>query len=290
MDYIAERYMTAPGEFHAENENEFQKAASFYRTTYILRAAIALGRFDIASPAALAHLYRYQHRSGGFCWSLGPAKRRFINPVHTCMGGWLCLYTARLDKAVRAGDFLVRLIDDQPRWPERFYFMTDSRTGRCVTEFEPGTGIRHFTDRKRARQWFLVTGAMMGFFADLYRTTGDETYLDAASKLFEYELGMNPRSFHWPSKCKVGWGAALLYSVTDKNTHRDMAMKVADVTFLEAQRRDGSWNELAFPLSDDMRGTVLSKCEITAEFTFEICEMVKSLAGAGHGQSENQSL
>ena len=59
-------------------------------------------------------------------------------------------------------------------------------------------------------------------------------------------------------------------------------MKVGDVTFLEAQHKDGSWDELLFPLNDDMSGIVLSNYELTAEFTFELCEIIKSLTGDVH--------
>jgi len=283
MDCIVAKYVTAPGEFHAEGETDFDRAAAFYRATYIVRAALCLGRFDVASPAALSHLYRYQHRSGGFCASLERSGRRLINPVHTCMGGWLCLYTARLDRAVRAGDFLVRLVQGQPQLPDRFYFHTHARTGRCVTEFEEGAGVRHYSDRKLAKQWFFVTGAIMGFLSDLYRATGRSTYLQTARQLFDYEQGMNPRGFRWPSKCKVGWGAALLYSVTSDPAHRAMAMKVADVTFLDAQHKDGSWDELTLLQQDDGTGVTLSSFETTAEFTFELCEIIKAISGDGHG-------
>ena len=75
----------------------------------------------------------------------------------------------------------------------------------------------------------------------------------------------------------VGWGAALLYSVTRDGAHRRMAEKVADVTFLKSQHTDGSWEKLEFPVFDDGRGRTLSNVEITAEFTFELCEIAKAL-------------
>ena len=278
MDHITARYMPEPGVFRAAGESKLDQDGVFYRTCYILRAALCLGRFDVASPAALSHLYRYQHRSGGFCGGLRPAARRRINPLDTCMGGWLCLYTARLDRAIRAGDFLVRLIRNQPRMPERLYFHTDSRTGRCVTAFDPGTDVCYYSDRKKDKQWFFVTGAIMGFLADLFRATGNRSYLRTATKLFAYEKGMHPRSFEWPCKCKVGWGAALLYSVTGDAMHRTMATKVADVTLLGPQCRNGGWKTLWFPLSDDGEGFDVSAMELTAEFTFELCEIAKALS------------
>ena len=106
----------------------------------------------------------------------------------------------------------------------------------------------------------------------------NRSYLRAATKLFAYEKGMHPRSFEWSCKCKVGWGAALLYSVTADAAHRSMATKVADITLLKPQCGNGSWKSLWFPLSDDGDGFDVSAMEVTAEFTFELCEIAKALA------------
>ena len=278
MDFIAETWMTQPGEFHVENETPFDKATAFYRNTYILRAALCLGRFDIASPAAMDRLFRYQHRSGGFCMSLKPSERHRIGPTHTSMGGWLSLYTARLDRAGRAGDFLLKLIRSQPDMSRRFYINADASSGRCIRTFESGTAFTHVCDTKIRKQQFFHVGAMMGFLSDLYRATGKMKYLRGAEKLFAHDQRMHPRSFEWASKCKVGWGSALLHSVTGKAAQRRVAKKVARVTMLNNQRRDGSWAELLFPTRDDGSGVMLSSMELTSEFTFELCEMAKALS------------
>ena len=171
MDYIAKNYMTEPCEFHADNDNERDDWMAYYRNCYVLIAALRLGRFDIASPTAIKHFLRYQHQSGVFCGSFERSKRRQINTLFTCMGGWICLYAAQWRCAVAAGDFIIRLIKNQPAMPRRFYVETEARTGQCIVDFDPGTGIAHFVNQKRACQNFFYSGAMMGFLADLYRAT-----------------------------------------------------------------------------------------------------------------------
>jgi hypothetical protein len=57
-----------------------------------------------------------------------------------------------------------------------------------------------------------------------------------------------------------------------------MATKVADITLLKPQCGNGSWKSLWFPLSDDGDGFDVSAMEVTAEFTFELCEIAKALA------------
>ncbi len=278
MDFIAKNWMTQPGEFHVKNETAFDKATAFYRNCYILRAALCMGRFDIASPAAMDRLFKYQHRSGGFCMSLKGSERKRVSPTHTSMGGWLSLYTARMDRAVRAGDFLLKLIRSQPDMKRRFYINADATSGRCIRTFEQGTAFTHVVDTKLRVQQFFHAGAMMGFLSDLYRATGKVKYLRGAETLFAHDQRMHSRSFEWASKCKVGWGSALLHSVTGKAAQRRVAEKVAQVTMIKNQRRNGSWADLLFPTRDDGSGVVLSSMEVTSEFTFELCEMVKALS------------
>ena len=278
MDYIGAHYVVEPGEFQSSGGSGARVAGgSFYRNCWILMSAIRLGRFDIASPAAIEHTLRYQHRSGGFCGSLKRAERQRINPLFTAMGGWFCLYTGRHDRAVRAGDFLLRLIASQAEMPERFYFHIDARSGACITEYPPGTAIMHYADRQRAVQHFFFSGAMMGYLADLHQATGEKKYLQGARAMFDFESGMNPRSFAWISKCKVGWGAALLYAVTGEAVHRKMAEKVADVTFVKAQNPKGHWSAALVPTNDDGSGFTLPSVELTGEFAFELCEVAKAL-------------
>ncbi len=278
MDFVAANYVREPGEFLVKGQSS--DPITFYRNSYILIAAARLGRFDIASQAAFDHFFRHQHRSGGFCAGLAPAERKVIDPLNTAMGGWVALYTGRMQRAERAGDLLVRLIKNQPDAPSRFYFNTDARTGKCVTEHAENQAIMTFADATKPKQHFFYAGGIMGFLADLHRAAGKDKHLDAACKMFEIERNMHPKSFAWPSKCKVGWGAALLYSVTGHAKHRRMAEHVADVTFLDAQHRDGSWEEIPFPVSDDGEIFPLSALETTAEFTFELQEMIKAFGRA----------
>src|SRR6266571_2416591 len=58
MDYIASDLTVSPGQFSIRGEAEH--LAAFYHTCYILKAALRLGRFDVASPAALQSVYQRQ--------------------------------------------------------------------------------------------------------------------------------------------------------------------------------------------------------------------------------------
>ena len=282
MDDTVRRFQTEPGEFHRDNENERDRMASLYRTCWILLGALRMGRFDVASPGALDHVYAFQdEKTGGFFATLDPAAQTQLSALHTTMAGWLCLYTARLDRARRAGDWVLDLLARQPDWPKRFYFKMDPKTGECITEYPENASILAFTDTKREKQFFFFSGMLMGYLSDLYRATGDSRYIDGAVEMFAFEQGMNPRGFRYPSKCKVGWGAALLYSVTGEAAQRRLATDVADVTFLEAQCDDGRWDACNCVANDNATAFIeVSATEMTCEFLFELCEIIKALGPA----------
>jgi len=105
MDDTVRRFQRAPGEFRQDNETELDRSESFYRTCWILMGALRMGRFDVASPAALEHVYAFQDdATGGFFSTLEESAQTQISAVHTTMAGWLCLYTARPERARHAGD------------------------------------------------------------------------------------------------------------------------------------------------------------------------------------------
>jgi hypothetical protein len=90
----------------------------------------------------------------------------------------------------------------------------------------------------------------MALLADVYSATGERKYLDAALELARYEGRCDPAQLFWPSKCKVCWGAAQLYRLTMAPEHRKTAANVARVTFMAAQRQNGGWPHLFYPLRE----------------------------------------
>lgn len=279
MDDTVHRFQRSPGEFHRDNESDRDRMASFYRTCWILLGALRIGRFDVASPAAFDHVCAFQDdKTGGFFATLDTAAQTQISALHTTMAGWLCLYCARSACARRAGDWVLDLLARQPDWPNRFYFKMDAATGECITDHPENASMLAFTDTKRDKQFFFFSGLLMGYLSDLYCATGDQRYIEGAEKTFAFELGMNPDGFRYVSKCKVAWGAALLYSVTREPAHRQLATDVADITFLEAQCEDGHWDGCNCVANDNATAFIdVSAVEMTSEFLFEFCETIKAL-------------
>lgn len=184
-----------------------------------------------------------------------------------------------MDAAILAGNYLLKLLALQPKGTRVFYYNFDSEKKALVTEVVPGRAIDTVVDPAKPRQHFIHVGSEMGFLADLYLASEDKGYLEGAMGYFDWSRRICEEGYSWPSMCKNGWGAALLFSVTRKPECRQHAEMILQKTFLAAQGADGSWPAFRFLLTDDGSENIpLSAEEMTAEFTYELLEIVKGLA------------
>ncbi|MFH1007686.1 MAG: hypothetical protein V1800_09315 [Candidatus Latescibacterota bacterium] len=271
--------MPRPGDFYLPEETQDEKDWRFYRNCFFLIGAQKSGRFDVASAAAIGRMLEYQHPCGGFLGNRDESPSRFLDPLLTCLGGWTCLHTGQDAAAIRAAEFLLYVMEIQPEIATRFYILWDPEAGTLVTEFPADESISYTCELHRAQQHFFYVGAPMGYLSDVYKRTGEQRFLDGAWRYFDFESRTNPEGFSWPSKCKSGWGAALLYSVTGDTSARKMAEQVASQTLLAAQEADGGWSTFHYPTRDDSGTSIeISRAELTAEFVFELTEIARSLA------------
>lgn len=280
LDWTKKNIMATPGEFHFNHENAFDKTQCFYRNCFILLGAYKLGRFDICSEEAINQVLRYQDKSGGFYANLDDKKSKAsINLLFTVVGGWVSLYFGKINEAIKTGNFIVdKMVDPQPNFDNFYYCNWDPKNQSLITKFDPNTEPSNCVNAKRASGPFYYSGAVAGFLTELFERTGDKKFLDGAIKSMSFSYNTIPESYTWPSKCKEGWGAALLYRQTQDPKHREIAEKVAEITFMGAQLQDGSFQDFLYPFTlDGSEGAVLSSIEITSEFSFELTEIARGL-------------
>lgn len=279
LDWAKKNIMTEPGEFHFKNENAFDKTQFLYRNCFILIGAYKIGRFDICSEEAIIQVLRHQDPSGGFYANLEDRKEKNpINLLFTVMGGWTSLYFGRIDEAIKTGDFIIdQILNPQPAFNEKYYVNWNPKTGKLITEFPGEDEIANCINAEKPIGPFYYSGAVAGFLTELFERTGEERFLEGAKTSMSFSYNTIPESYYWPSKCKEGWGAAILYRQTKDPKHREIAEKVGDITFLEAQLKDGSFRDFLYPLKEDGSGVVLSSIEITSEFSFELTEIARGL-------------
>ena len=281
LDWAKKNIMVQPGEFHYKYESSFEKTQFLYRNCFILLGAYKLGRFDICSEEAIKQILRYQDASGGFYANLDDKKIQApINLLFTVVGGWISLYFGKIDEAIKTGNFIAdEIINKQPDFDHFYYCGWDPKNGKLVTEFDPNTELSNCINAAKPIGPFYYSGAAAGFLTELFERTSEKKFLDAAIKSMSFSYNTIPESYNWPSKCKEGWGAALLYRQTRDPKHREIAEKVAEITFMGAQLEDGSFQDFLYPMTNDgSQGAVLSAIEITSEFSFELTEIARGLA------------
>jgi len=277
LNFLAKNAMTEPGEFHLPGEKSTDALEFGYRNSFILLGALKLGRFDVASRKATAsYAKRYQHECGAFFGGAVPKSGEgMVDPCNTALGGWVCLYSGQYSRALSAGDFLIELWRKQPDPQNAFHFIYDTSKRDIVSDFPRDETIAYSIDTGAKKAWFFELGAC-GFLVELSLATGRSKYLKFAREYGDFCLRLNPDSLGWVQHCKAGWGVAQLYGATLDGRYRQYAETIAE-TLIENQHEDGHWDKFLFPLKNDGSGYYLSAPEVTAEFTFELTEIVKGI-------------
>lgn len=179
-------------QFH--NSGGEDKLLSYY-LGWLTFAAIKLEDREATASFGEAMLEYQDQKSGGF-YSLFGVLKKEVHAVHTSVCGAACLGLGELDRAIRAGDFLVRLCDLQPD-PDRVYYRTDE-DGRLLKSYP--------VDRMRSRQRYAVLGKMTWFLSELYRATRREAYRRTANQMFNFAVSCQNDIFHRVGSAILAYG------------------------------------------------------------------------------------
>ena len=255
LDWLDANAKQAPGEYYFPEEQWYEKDMQrVYRATAFGKVAEYVKHPAFANDEVRARIKQYQHASGGVANCIDDGFPEEFEPLNTTFFGQWALAAGLMDEAKKAGDWVAELVEQNEAYLAQevptFYYKRKRDTGELVTEVPPGERMNTLIDTKTVKQPSWVTGTCMALLADLYEAAQDEKYLKAALSLAEFEKKCDHRLLFWPSKCKVGWGAAELYRITADPEHRKIAANVARVTFIGSQREDGSWSHMFYPLRD----------------------------------------
>ena len=255
LDWLDANAKRAPGEYYFPEEQWYEKDMQrVYRAMTFGKVAEYLGHPAFANDAVRAGIKRYQHSSGGVANCIDDGFPEALEPLNTTFFGQWALAAGLQEDARRAGDWVAELVElNEPHLNQAapaIYYTRNRDTGELVTDVPPDGRMNMMIDTTTVKQPSWVTGTCMALLADLHADKANSRYLDAALTLAEYERACSHRQLFWPSKCRVGWGAAQLYRVTGDPEHRKIAANVARATFLGSQRRDGGWPHMFYPLKD----------------------------------------
>ena len=280
--YIKSRFMLEDGDFSGgtprSSEEWFQGRYYTYLNVWIVIGAHKLGRFDLSIPG-INYMLRYRDPvTGGFCNEKPYPQGRYIeDALATSYNGLACLYLGRLEEARGAGNFLIRLLELQPEFEERFYAAMDGE-GRLITDFPPEEAIHRVVEAGERQQYYYIIGYPIILLSKLYLATGEKRYLETAERYFSFTKICRGDVYASPPSGKLGWGCALLYRVT-KDEEIGRAVKAVTEYLLERQEEEGCW--LRFPgfkrYRDGEPYPLCGAIDITSEFTAWLSEILQEI-------------
>ncbi len=237
LDFVKSSFMTADGDFVPRENGWYHHVHYSYPNAILLLGAHRLGRYDVAMPALRYLLGQQDPTHGGFYMTrVEPGERGDCNTLTTAMAGIACLAAGRVEAAVKAGDWLQRLVELQPARSERFY-TTTGPDGRLRTDYPQEATRWHMVDAEVETQCWYAVGLPFVFALLLHEATAEERYADIARWLLDFQLlCVNP--WDGPSSGKGAWGCSILYRLTGEQRFRDIALHVAG-NFASRQTPEG---------------------------------------------------
>ena len=272
LDWIEKYHLTDNGDFRSQSRKGMSEFHSYYYTyanCWPVKGAQKLGRFDISFKGVKFLLKHQDKKLGGFRGRLFSDPDPTLEVHSTAWCGLALLYTGYVEPAVKGGDFLIKMLDEQPEIEDYLYVNYHPEEG-IITE-----GIDDFflgVSTHKEKQFYVYPGMAMAFLSKLYLATGEERFLKAAQKYLDFALSCQEDVLASPPSGKLAFGASTLFTITGEERARDAALKISRY-LLTIQNPDGSWSH---PWNPDTASYGL--IDLTAEFTLWLTEIIYNLS------------
>ena len=227
------------GDFHAVKDDPTSGGLKNYRTAWIGRSLHQLGFLDLSNSA------------GAFLESEMVPKHHGIledSEIHgypremdwgaTCSAILAFLTMGRVDSAAACGDFLVKMIDDQPN-KNKFYLKRDLK-GEIIVDLMDRQLITHVIEFAKNQQIYWYLGMSMTAFAGLLLMTQEEKWSQAADKILKYIERCNDELFTAITNGKVAWGSGAMFSATGDEKYSKLSKQIWRWV-METQTENGLW-------------------------------------------------
>jgi hypothetical protein len=280
-NWIAGTALAADGDFRYQDAKGaiIKPAMQWnYINGWLIWGLARLGRFDVSEPAA-HFLERFQDKgTGGFTTAANPEDEFLpvagaVDMGSTCAGALGMIYSGRWSEALRAGAFLIRVLEKQFE-SDVFYcrFRSDGEPIAKFPDDEAYVSVVRFDQPSQAYWYFGFAARILSL---LHRATGEKTLLDGALGYIDvFERCHDDRWEHWAND-KVAWASAALYQITGDPSHRARVARCFN-PIVDAQREDAVWHwKTFFPSYEDQpRGITI---ELALEFAFLLHEIVAEI-------------
>lgn len=270
LGYLRRTFMRANGDFMTADglrtEDAILAELGPYMNGWIAMGAHKIGRFDVSGPAYLYVASHFHRELGGFTihtpYGAGDDMTDGFVTAHL---GLTSLYFGALDRARRAGDFLCRLLEQQPDLAAGFYLRVDAG-GALVTDYPAELEPLHLVKTREPYQLYFLVGYPIGFLAKLSEATGEAKYLDGARAYLGFALSCHETLFRHLYSHQVAWGAAVVARLTGDRTANQTALRIVDY-LSHVQEANGRWlpGEPAYVSFDLTAEIALWLLEVSAE-------------------------
>ena len=274
LDHVAAECVQPSGDLYFDEEPvAVRDGFRLYRVLYCLMVAKAAGHPLARNRQILDRLIQYQSNKTGAVFNFIGDDPRDVRPdpfyaallTSTCIH--LFLQLGMSDRAIRAGKYLVKMVNANRAYMRRGWFHTQADVdGTIITKIPKNKWWCYAVDCRNPKQEFWQIGAIMAALAKLAgHLFQDDLALavqfgKAALSLVTLEERMSFESYEWPQKCKLAWGGgellktlALMGPVNPRigtSIYRITRNTVVN-TFFDAQLPDGGWAGDHYPLCDD---------------------------------------
>ncbi|WP_428263958.1 hypothetical protein [Haliangium sp.] len=211
-----------------------------YTNGWIAMASHKLGRFDVAQPAHAFVKTFSDDAGGGYTIAAPFGEGDDVTEVFiTSHLGLLSLYFGDIERAMRAGDFVLDVLHKQPDLDDGLYLRV-APTGDLITSFPDDAAALHVVKRTEPFQLYFFVGYPIAFLAKLYEATGDSAYLTGAMDYLAFAQSCDESLYSFNFSHKVGWAASIVARLTGDTSARETATRIADY-LLSIQDASGGW-------------------------------------------------
>jgi hypothetical protein len=207
-----------------------------YPNGWIALGAFWLNRFDAFRTLMQGLMTNYYNEEiGSFRSACDPFTDEY-DVTSAAMAGELFLLTD-MEKAKRAGDFLIRHIENQPDLNKVYYARVDA-SFNYIKEPNPKSEMYSHVKIGAEGQALWMVGMPIPVLTMLYEATGEQKYMDGALRFFDAYVSCGDVIYRGLGSGKALWGASMLYRITQDKKYLDVAKGIADY-FLSLQKDDG---------------------------------------------------
>jgi hypothetical protein len=212
--YLDERFLK-DGDFNGRAGDPTAGGLANYRNGWLARGLHALGRYDMSAPVAdLIEANQHPGHGGLATQAFQPEEAREYDWGSTGSAILSLLAMGRTGAAIRGGEFLIGMIEEQPATRGMLHLRRGADGQLMRTNIRQGLATSYGIDIGARGQIYWYLGIAMNAFANLLLATGEPRWREAGYRVFSCFENCDQEVYETISNGKVAWGLAGMFAAT----------------------------------------------------------------------------